>query len=357
MKKVLLFTDILGPGGAQRQLVALALLLKRNGFNVFLLDYWDNDFYDDRLNEANIPFKHNYTVGKINIIRMFIKEVYEYSPDVVISYMENPSIVACIGKFCTRKRFKLIVSERNTTQNNDKFTKLRMNLFRIADYIVPNSFSQTDFINNYYPFLKNKIKTIINFVDTDLFCPSEPKYYSEERRILCVARVVDQKNVKRFIESVGIVKKSGYHFRVDWYGEPYPSDYYESCLTMLREQGLESVFFFHPATKDIVSVYRESDIFILPSIYEGFPNVLCEAMSCGLPVIASNVCDNPNILEGAKCGMLFNPLDVQDMADHIKRVLSMPHSDLIAMGNASRIHMLDKFSSDTFVKSYCDLIC
>ena len=93
---------------------------------------------------------------------------------------------------------------------------------------------------------------------------------------------------------------------------------------------------FHPPTSDVVSVYRNSDIFILPSIYEGFPNVLCEAMSCGLPVLASNVCDNPNIVADGENGLLFNPLSIDDMAEAISSMLTLPRQKLEEMGKKSR---------------------
>ena len=207
MKKILLFTDILGSGGAQRQLTTLAFLLKKRGFDILMLDYWDSDFYDNYLNENGIPFKHIPTKGKWNIIKMFVRESNMFKPDVVISYMENPSVVACAGKYLCKKKFKLIVSERNTTQIITGATKLRMNLFRTADRVVPNSISQGAFINEHYPFLRKKVRVIRNVIDIKKFSLPDTKIESNKlKRILVVARVVEQKNVVRFIEAIKIIK-------------------------------------------------------------------------------------------------------------------------------------------------------
>ena len=69
MKRILLYVDELGSGGAQRQIVALARLLKSKGYNVRLVDYWDNTFYDNELTQLGIPFYHANVKGKWNIIK------------------------------------------------------------------------------------------------------------------------------------------------------------------------------------------------------------------------------------------------------------------------------------------------
>lgn len=357
MKKILLFTDILGSGGAQRQLVSLAKLLKERGYDVYILDYWNSTFYNNFLESNGIKYKHSHTVGKLNIIKMVRNELKEFAPDVVISYMENPSIVACIARCLVYNRIKLIVSERNTNQINDLYTWFRMNLFRLADYVVPNSFSQKNFINENYTFLKNKTITITNVLDSIKFSPTATsKHINKKRKIVVVGRVVEQKNPLRFIDAISILKQAGLEFSVDWYGEPFPIEYFEECKKKVEEKDLNSLFTFHSATNDIVSVYRSADIFILPSIYEGFPNVLCEAMACGLPVACGNVCDNPNILRDDKCGFLFDPLNVDDMVSTIKKLLLKKDEELLEMGQSSRQYVLENFSTELFIQKYIDLI-
>ena len=101
-----------------------------------------------------------------------------------------------------------------------------------------------------------------------------------------------------------------------------------------------------------MSCYRRSDIFCLPSLYEGFPNVLCEAMACGLPVACSDICDNPDIVEEGVNGYLFDPLNVQDMADAILKMaqLSQSQRKALAKNNIDKIQSL--CSEQRFVKEY-----
>lgn len=357
MKKVLLFTDKLGSGGAQRQLVGLAILLKQCNFNVVMLDYWDATFYDAILEKYGIEFKHAYTKGKMNIIRMVKREIERFQPDVLISYMEHPSIVACVCKRLCHHKFKLIVSERNTTQQNDFRTYLRFNLFRIADAVVPNSHAQENFILRNYSFLKNRTICITNFIDTSFFEPSNEPTKRTCFRFLVVGRIVEQKNPFRFIQALKIVSSySTRPFHVDWYGDPFPDDYRFQCEDLARRLGIEHLITFYPAKSNILSEYQNSDAFILPSIYEGFPNVLCEAMSCGLPILAGNICDNGNIMNNGANGYLFDPLSPDDMASKLMNMLNLGLDAMQTMSKESRRIALSKFSKEEFLNQYIELL-
>lgn len=354
--RVLLFIDILGSGGAQRQLVGLANVLKLANLDVMLLDYWDSKFYDDYLTKQSIPFEHCPTKGKWSLIRMFMRKVRAYKPNVVIAYLPNPSIIAILGKILSRGKYRLIVSERNTTQDNNWRTRLRMNLFRWANVIVPNSYSQQQFISSHYPFLARKVKTITNMIDEDRFKPGNRRPQNDVFRFVVVGRVVQQKNPIKFIKSVKLVKDAGYRFRIDWFGDPYPQSFFEECQELLIRLDLCDCFQFHPATQGIVEEYHKSDAFILPSVYEGFPNVLCEAMACGLPVLASNVCDNPHIMQDGINGFLIDPLNETDMAEKIQRMLDLSVEERAYMSKQSIEIVKTSFSAERFEKAYMQLI-
>lgn len=357
VKKILLFTDILSSGGAQRQLVSLACILKERKYDVSVLDYWDNRFYDDFLSGHDIPFRHVPTKGKANIIRMFVSFVNTMHPDVVIAYLENPSIVSCIGRLFIRKKIRLIVSERNTSQRFGRQEKIRFLLFRLlADAVVVNSQSQYEFIATRCPGLLDKTSVITNVVDTGRFAPSARKPRNDTFRFVVAGRVVEQKNVLRFIGALGLLKRKGLEFIVDWYGEPYPQSYYEECLALRSRNGLEEYLVFHSPTKEIVHVYQNADAFVLPSIYEGFPNVLCEAMACGLPVIASNVCDNPRILGEPDCGYLVDPCSVESIAGAMERMMKLPVEERTLMGEKARARIVDMCSEDRFADLYVKTI-
>lgn len=144
-------------------------------------------------------------------------------------------------------------------------------------------------------------------------------------------------------------------FHIDWYGY-HMEDYYQKCNCLLEEYHLNDIFRFKTPTTDISHEYQTCDLFCLPSIYEGFPNVVCEAMSCGKPILCSDICDNAKIIEDGKNGFLFNPNSTDDMVDKLSRFLQLSNAEKLAMGHRSRELALQKFSAKAFVDKYIKLI-
>jgi glycosyltransferase involved in cell wall biosynthesis len=203
--------------------------------------------------------------------------------------------------------------------------------------------------------LAAKTHVITNFINKDVFVPATNKQAADVCRVVCVARIAEQKNVKLFLQAVKELKQRGEQFVIDWYGLPFRT-YGDECNALIREYDIADVFRFHAPTNEIIKVYQSSDLFCLPSIYEGFPNVVCEAMCCGLPVVCSDVNDNGYIVADGTNGFLFNPKDVESMASTLQRFFHLSAEQKEEMARKSREISLAKFSADTFIQQYIKLI-
>ncbi|MCQ2249771.1 MAG: glycosyltransferase [Bacteroidales bacterium] len=354
--KIILFTDSLGAGGAQRQLVGLALMLKNEGLNIKVSTYFDIDFYKQYLDDNGvcnelIPDADNKK-KRIFAVRSYLKKE---KPDWVIAYQETPSLVASIAKLLGGD-FKLIVSERNTTQSIGMNERVRFFLYRWADAIVPNSYSQEKFLVEHYSWMKTKIRTITNFVDLNRF-----SYVSRKRRkipqILVVATIFDSKNAIGLIEAANILKNKVYAFCIKWYGyvDTY-IQYYNQCVSLINKYKLNENFILLPKTKQIEEKYKEADYFCLPSFYEGTPNVICEACSTGLPVLCSDVCDNYIFVHERENGILFNPKSPIDIAEKIEVILKQSDEEYNNYCINSRKNAELLLSDNIFLQKYLKII-
>lgn len=353
--RVLCLIDSLSSGGAQRQMVGLAGLLKMEGYEVKVVTYYDFPFYLPQILESGVDYEYlPCTTGLIDRFFKIGSTIKQFKPGCVISYLDTPNILSCLLHSFHKREWKLIVSERNTTQILSIRERMKFALYRFADYVVPNSYSQAEFIAKYYPNYTNKCHVITNFVETEVFTPIENKKFSRTLRIIGVGRIAEQKNIPMLIEAIKIVHERGYDVHVDWYGSKFET--YDICFQLIKQYHLESVFMFHDTSSNIIRKYQESDIIVLPSNYEGFPNVLCEAMSCGLPVIATDVCDNGRIVHNNENGYLILSGDTMNLAQKLIQFMELPIEKRRAMGEKSRKLSVTLFSKVSFVEKYVKLI-
>lgn len=359
-QKIICFTDSLGSGGAQRQLVGLSCLLKERGYNVSVLLYYDIPFYksvlEDKGVESVVIGNSNNYIKRLWKIFLYLKQ---FKNCIIIAYQGTPSIISCILRPFIHCQ-KLIVSERNTTQRITRRDKIKFLLWRFADVIVPNSYTETDFIREHVPQANDKLLTITNFVDTNKFAPKTRtnKRSPNTFNIVTVARVAPQKNVINYIKAIKLASENIENIQliVDWYGVTVKDEYYYCCEELIKKLDLQDIFHFHDATNDIVNIYCSGDVFCLPSIYEGFPNVLCEAMSCGLPVICGNICDNGSIVTNNIEGLLFNPNNVTEMAETIIKYCYLSEVDKEQMRSKCRHKALQCFSAEIFINKYTKIL-
>lgn len=357
MKRVLCLIESLGAGGAERQLSGLSVMLNHKGYDVEVWYYVKKEFYLPFLQENGVKSRYLSDVCQHrNRVLGLIKYIKHYNPDTVISYSSSASMITCVMKMFGAN-FNLIVSERNTTQRIGMRVRQRFFLYNWANHIVPNSLSQSSFISKNFPYLNDKVKVITNFVDLRLFSPIDVRIaQSGQTNIICVGRLMPQKNILNFITAVSRVVAKGYQIHIDWFGKDLKDTYSTACHNCIANYNLEDIFEFHDPSPSIQEEYRKADVFCLPSIYEGFPNVLCEAMSCGKPVLCSNVCDNPNIVSEGQNGLLFNPLNVDDIALTLVRYINLPYKTKVDMGVYSRDISLRLFSEDVFISKYNEII-
>lgn len=355
--KILCLIESLVSGGAERQMTELASLLRQEGHDVAVWTYYPHDFYRKQLDEGDVEYRCIIKArNRLLRIPLLLKEARRWKPDVLIAFLPTETVVACIMKMLGLKT-KLIVSERNTSQRYGLKERLRFYLFKKeADWVVSNSHMQERFIAVHCPSLMNKVKVITNYVNTEYFTPGDKKQQKDKVfRMVCVARLSPQKNVLNFIDAVAILKCNGIKLKIDWFGRT-DGTYAEECIKKVEKLNLSDIIEFRGATHYVRDEYQKADVFCLPSLWEGFPNVICEAMSCGLPVLCGRICDNADIVQEGINGFLFDPCSVDDMINAITRFVELDNKTIQEMEQKSRELALSLFSSDLFVKKYRDII-
>lgn len=357
MSRILCLIDSLGAGGAERQLAYLAILLNRHGHEImFVVFTKENKFYEQFLIGGGVtPVYNERGVNRFRRILEIAQIVRKFKPDLSIAYKDGVCMSAILAK--SFGNYNLAVSERSSTPKLSRLQKIKLFLFRFADHIVPNSYTQANYLKRFSPKLTPKIKVISNAIDVEIFYPAKKNVPNVSPQIVTTARVKRIKNILNYLEAIVIIKNKGIKCHFDWYGKTDKEDTYpQEVFTSIEKLGISDYITFHPATPNVAEVYRSADIFCLPSLMEGFPNVICEAMASGMPIVCSNICDNPYIVEFGVNGFLFDPNSPEDIASKIMAMINYPDLDKKIMAEKNRKKIIEMCASQNYVNKYLSLI-
>jgi glycosyltransferase involved in cell wall biosynthesis len=168
-------------------------------------------------------------------------------------------------------------------------------VFCRAERIVVTTQSIADNVLQRFPWLLSKLRVIPNYVDTDIFLPPVEIPISKRPRLCFVGRMVNEKNLSALIMAV-----ANLDVELELIGEgPLRGSLESQSAANPRISFSGSV-----AHGQLPERLRSSTIFVLPSFYEGHPKALLEAMSCALPIIATDVSGNREVIEHGKTGWL-----------------------------------------------------
>jgi glycosyltransferase involved in cell wall biosynthesis len=152
-----------------------------------------------------------------------------------------------------------------------------------------------------------------------------PDFDPRTPRLLYAGRIIREKGLFQTIDAVHLLRERGYSPSLRIVGWEDPK---EPIIQLLREHAEElglsrAVEFpgYRPAGSALTSIYRDADVFLLPSYLEGFPHSIIEAMAAGLPVVTTRVGGIPDWLRDGEDAILVEPSSAISLADGIERVL------------------------------------
>jgi glycosyltransferase involved in cell wall biosynthesis len=208
------------------------------------------------------------------------------------------------------------------------------------------------------PGLRPKLRTVYNAVDLQRFRPLDsPKPRNPSGsplRMVVVASYQRQKNMMGLARALQLLQQSGGRgVVVDWYGfTPAAQEPLRESIAFIKGHGLDSIFRFHAPIRDVEAEYQRADVVGLFSKYEGLPNVVCEGMACGKPILLSDVCDAGNLVVEGQNGFLCDPDSDESIADAIRRLILLSDEERNRMGKESRRRAETMFASEAIVERY-----
>ncbi len=311
----------LGQGGAERQLFYALKTLRQLNARVTLLSLTRDEFWEDRIRACDIPVKW---VGrrKSRLARalQIVSELQAAPPDLIQSqhFYTNLYAVAA-ARVSGRREIGALRSDAFSEVLSHTFTGAFS--LRAPRKLVANSrMAISNAISLGVP--AERLYFLPAVVDSEMFRPL-PKTSDGIVKLLAVGRLSAEKRFERFISIMASIKEqSSVKVKGIVVGDGPLRENLRQLSSEL-ELDYETIEFKGEVT-EMASVYREADILVLTSEFEGTPNVILEAMASGLPVVSVKVGGVPEIVEDRVTGFLIEPYDELKMTGAIVRLIQEP---------------------------------
>jgi len=228
----------------------------------------------------------------------------------------------------------------------------------LSDKVVTNSRTHSDWLRRKW-WLRNRTTYIYNGLDLRKFSPrAESAELAGGVRLIGIGRIGPEKNILNLIAALAELRKNtGDAPQVRWAGANDESGGGKRYRRRIDEalEGLPEIrrrWRWLGVRADIPEILRDHHALIHPSLYEGLPNVICEALATGVPVLASNVCDHPLLVGDGARGFLFDPESPNSIAAAITKFANLSPEDRHKMSSNARAYAEENLGVEKMVSAY-----
>jgi len=354
--KILIVSTSLAYGGAETQLVRVATRLKARGWEVRVGSLTLPKAYVEELETAGIPVFSLDIRRKLPDPRPILRLarfIREWRPHIVHSHMVHANLLARLVRLLAPFPI-LICSARSVKEGN----RLRELLYRLTDPFCDLTTHVCQAGLERYVRIgavpRHKIRYVPNGVDTAHFKPDLEIRFELRRELglenlfiwLAAGRFDPPKDYPSLIRAFArVVAKEPNTVLLIAGDGPLRS----SVEELVRELRLEGNVRFLGIRRDMPQLMNAADAYVMSSAWEGMANVLLEASATGLPIVATDVGGNGEIVLNGETGFLVPPKDPDKLAQAMLRLMSLPQDERKHMGERARRYIEDNFALERIV--------
>lgn len=349
-------------GGVENQLLLILKNYDRTKFNPIVCSLLDKGEIGKEIEEAGIEvislnkLKHRFDP---TIVRDICHLIKKRNIKIVRTHQYHANLYGRLAGWLAKVPC-IVASIHNVYTRDKKIHRRIINklLSRFTDKVVAVSETVKHDILMYDGLSEDKVTVIYNGIDINRFSRINGNIIRKEFKIPfdipvigTIGRLTFQKGMKYLLEAVSLVKKRSPKIILLIVGDSPIKDELQNYAKAL---GMDSHVIFTGSRRDVPELLSAMDIFVLPSLWEGLPNALLEAMAAGKPIIATDIPPIREIVNSEKVGILVPPQNCNAIADSIEFLF---HNKNFAenLANAARERVFTTFHIKTSVRHYTEL--
>jgi len=329
-------------GGAEKFLFDFLSYLKKRGHKLMIVS--SGGYFADQLEKKGVQVVCLPTLGKKNAV---VSNIFRLQK----MFSAEHADVFVANSFLTAFMIRLAVPAGNHVfiLHNPLKRGYMPIVAMLCRLLIPHIISISRFNKNrliFWRYPSRSVDVILNGVDIERFSFRGHTPRSDVFKIGVVARLEKYKGHRYLIEAVASLAID--NVELEFVGDGPELD----CLCRLVENsGLKERVKFYGQQSDVASILKQWDLFVLPSLLEAVPISILEAMSCGIPVIATDVGGVAEIIEDNRTGIIVPPGDAQSLARAISAVYYHPEL-LEKIVYAARREIECKFDSNVVFANF-----
>lgn len=348
MKHIVFAIGSLHGGGAERVVSVWASALVEKGYRVSVVVYnrRENEYpVDPRVNIAPIAEsdQENGAMSLLQRLRCFRSVLKGLKPDAVISFLPEVQVYVALASIGLRiPRVETIrVNPWKVGILNTKFAPIWRWCFQSCDALIVQSEDQKPFFSR---AVQKKAVVIPNPVNANYIENGKTEYCASSHRIVAAGRLTAQKNYQMMIDAVKLVAMEYADVSLEIYGA---GEQEAELASYIKTQDLENNVRLMGRSNELYRIYKNADLYLMSSDFEGMPNALAEAMAVGLPCISTDCKTGPrDLIDDGENGYLIPCGDAKAMAERIVRIFSMSVEEQRTIGQNARNKILDFCSEE-----------
>lgn len=347
--KILYVSTSTETGGAERALSALAFAARQAGHEVRVISLQPIGPIGQQMQQQGLSVSSLDMQGKYNpfenagVLARLVQEIQSFSPDIVHAVLYRAIQFCRLAK--RRINFRLVTTPHYDLSKKNVFLRLLDRALKEADDISgAESQTTADFLTNKQRYNAQKLRKIVNGVDSAAFVPNESVrvekrkelgFTDKEKVFICTARLSPEKNHYLLLQAFAAIAQRNPSVRLLLLGDGPEKETLEAWVA---QNNLTKHVFFVGNVNNVLDFLLASDVFVLVSFIESLPLSLLEACLCGLPSIVSKVGDMPRVVQHGYNGFVCNSKDPV-LLSVLMAELAQQKDLRQSMGNAARIQV------------------